>query len=131
MGPIGRFFRGESTSEVGLTAGLRRDVWTAMQPDLRVLNAAIRDGNRQLADAAPQAQAFAIAALSPALPDEAAPGHLPPDRQSDGDLDLARRPDRARRRADGAVAVARRAPPAGRRASTPPGSGASSRASLI
>ena len=27
-GPVGRFYKGESTSEVGLRAGLRRDLWT-------------------------------------------------------------------------------------------------------
>ncbi len=64
MGPIGRFFGGESTSEVGLKAGLRRDVWTAMQPDLSVLEPGIRAGNRQLADVGPRAQAFAIAFLA-------------------------------------------------------------------
>jgi cytochrome c-type biogenesis protein CcmF len=60
MGPIGRFFGGESTSEVGLKAGFKRDVWTALQPDLSVLKPGIRAGNRQLAEAGPRAQAFAI-----------------------------------------------------------------------
>jgi cytochrome c-type biogenesis protein CcmF len=64
MGPIGRFFRGESTSEVGLDSNLRRDFWTAMQPDLRVLGRGIREGNRQLAEAGPRAQAVAIAFLA-------------------------------------------------------------------
>jgi cytochrome c-type biogenesis protein CcmF len=34
LGPLGRYFDGEATSEVGLAAGLRRDVWTAVQPDV-------------------------------------------------------------------------------------------------
>jgi cytochrome c-type biogenesis protein CcmF len=34
-GTLGRWFEGESTSEVGLRAGLRRDVWTAVEPDLQ------------------------------------------------------------------------------------------------
>ena len=29
LGPVSRFFEGEATSEVGLRAGLRRDVWSA------------------------------------------------------------------------------------------------------
>ena len=33
LGPISRFFEGEATSEVGLRAGLRRDVWTAISPE--------------------------------------------------------------------------------------------------
>jgi cytochrome c-type biogenesis protein CcmF len=64
MGTLGRFFRGESTSEVGLRSGFARDVWTAMQPDLRVLNAPIREANRRFADASPRVQGILIAALS-------------------------------------------------------------------
>ena len=64
MGPLGRFFRGESTSEVGLDGGVTRDVWTAMQPDLRVLNRPIREGNRLARDLPPEAQAVMIAALT-------------------------------------------------------------------
>ena len=64
MGTLGRFFRGESTSEVGLRSGFSRDVWTAMQPDLRVLNAPIREANRRFADASPRVQGILIAALS-------------------------------------------------------------------
>jgi cytochrome c-type biogenesis protein CcmF len=64
MGPIGRFFRGESTSEVGLRTGVRRDIWTAMQPDLRVLSRGIRTGNRVLRDASPRQQALWIAVLA-------------------------------------------------------------------
>jgi cytochrome c-type biogenesis protein CcmF len=33
-GPISSYFEGEATSEVGLEAGLRQDLWTAVQPDL-------------------------------------------------------------------------------------------------
>jgi cytochrome c-type biogenesis protein CcmF len=34
-GTLARWFRGESTSEVGLDSSLRRDVWTAVEPDLK------------------------------------------------------------------------------------------------
>jgi len=34
-GTLGRWFEGESTSEVGLRADLRRDVWTVVEPDLQ------------------------------------------------------------------------------------------------
>ena len=34
LGPISRFFEGEATSEVALTAGLRRDFWAAVGPDI-------------------------------------------------------------------------------------------------
>jgi len=73
MGVIGRFFRGESTSEVGLATGLKRDVWTAMQPDLRFLNPSIREGNRVFADLPPRAQAIAIVALTRRYLDHAPP----------------------------------------------------------
>ena len=96
MGPLGRFFRGESTSEVGLDGGLTRDVWTAMQPDLRVLNPAIREGNRLARDLPPEAQAVMIAALSQRYVRQRAAGDVPADREPDGDVDLDRRADRAR-----------------------------------
>jgi cytochrome c-type biogenesis protein CcmF len=64
MGTFGRFFRGESTSEVGLEPGATRDIWTAVQPDLRVLNAPLREANRRFADAPGDVQALVIAALS-------------------------------------------------------------------
>jgi cytochrome c-type biogenesis protein CcmF len=62
-GAIGRYFMGESTSEVGLKAGAGGDLWTAFQPDLSSLNPAIVRGNRELADLPPQAQGVAILAL--------------------------------------------------------------------
>jgi cytochrome c-type biogenesis protein CcmF len=37
LGPTGRYFDGDATSEVGLRAGLRRDVWTAVEPDIGVM----------------------------------------------------------------------------------------------
>jgi cytochrome c-type biogenesis protein CcmF len=63
-GPIGRYFMGDSTSEVGLKTGGGGDLWTAFQPDLSVLNPAISRGNRQLANLPPDAQGLAIIALA-------------------------------------------------------------------
>ena len=34
-GPVSRYFEGEATSEVGLHAGLRRDLWTVVSPDVQ------------------------------------------------------------------------------------------------
>jgi cytochrome c-type biogenesis protein CcmF len=62
-GAIGRFFDGESTSEVGLRSGLRRDVWTAIQPDLGPLRKLIADADRRFATASPNVQALVIAGL--------------------------------------------------------------------
>ena len=63
-GPIGRYFMGESTSEVGLRSKASGDLWTAFQPDLSVLNPDIKRGNRQLAGLPPAAQELAILALA-------------------------------------------------------------------
>ena len=63
-GAIGRYFMGESTSEVGLKPSAGGDLWTAFQPDLSVLNPDIVRGNRMLAKVGPQAQGIAILALA-------------------------------------------------------------------
>jgi cytochrome c-type biogenesis protein CcmF len=62
-GPIGRFFDGESTSEVGLRAGVRRDVWTAIQPDIGPLRRLIDDANNRFATSSPNVQALVVAGL--------------------------------------------------------------------
>jgi cytochrome c-type biogenesis protein CcmF len=63
-GPIGRYFMGESTSEVGLKTGAGGDLWTAFQPDLSSLNPDITRGNRQLANVGPVGQGIAIDVLA-------------------------------------------------------------------
>ena len=39
QGLIGRFFNGEADSNVGLHAGLTKDIWTVVNPDLTPLQA--------------------------------------------------------------------------------------------
>src|SRR3954451_17264408 len=46
LGPVSRFFEGEATSEVGLRAGLRRDIWSAITPNIRDLQRRIAEGDR-------------------------------------------------------------------------------------
>jgi cytochrome c-type biogenesis protein CcmF len=46
LGPVSRFFEGEATSEVGLQAGLRRDVWVSVAPDTRRLDPRVKEGDR-------------------------------------------------------------------------------------
>jgi cytochrome c-type biogenesis protein CcmF len=46
LGPISRFFEGEATSEVGLKAGWRRDIWTAIAPDIGALRPRIEEGDK-------------------------------------------------------------------------------------
>jgi cytochrome c-type biogenesis protein CcmF len=64
LGPVGRYFDGQATSEVGLRAGLRRDLWMAIEPDLGPLQGIIREADRRFADARPDVQAFVIAAVA-------------------------------------------------------------------
>jgi cytochrome c-type biogenesis protein CcmF len=64
LGPVGRYFDGQATSEVGLRAGLRRDLWMAVEPDLGSLQPIIRDADRRFANARPDVQAFLIAAVA-------------------------------------------------------------------
>jgi cytochrome c-type biogenesis protein CcmF len=63
-GAIGRYFMGESTSEVGLKSSGGGDLWTAFQPDVSVLIPDIRRGNDLLANAGSTAQGIAIIALA-------------------------------------------------------------------
>jgi cytochrome c-type biogenesis protein CcmF len=49
LGPIGRFFEGDATSEVGMKAGLRRDLWTAMSPDISKMRPIIDKGDKAFA----------------------------------------------------------------------------------
>jgi cytochrome c-type biogenesis protein CcmF len=45
LGPVSRYFEGEATSEVGLRAGLRRDFWSVMSPNVEPLQKVIRRGD--------------------------------------------------------------------------------------
>ncbi|HEV8152160.1 MAG TPA: heme lyase CcmF/NrfE family subunit [Solirubrobacteraceae bacterium] len=52
FGPLGRFFEGESVSEVGMRAGALRDFWTAVQPDIGELRPLIDEGDKVFEGAA-------------------------------------------------------------------------------
>jgi cytochrome c-type biogenesis protein CcmF len=64
MGPIGRYFSGEATSEVDLRWGLDRDLWLAVQPDLRALKGPIREANRRFRESSLDVQGLVIAAIA-------------------------------------------------------------------
>ena len=64
LGTVGRFFEGESTSEVGLRAGLRRDLWTAVSPDVGALKPFIDEADRRFANAPPRVQALLVGTLA-------------------------------------------------------------------
>ncbi|MBA2346725.1 MAG: heme lyase CcmF/NrfE family subunit, partial [Solirubrobacterales bacterium] len=57
MAPIRSAFEGEATSEVALDAGLRRDIWTAVAPDLSGIRSEIDNRDKVLVEAARQAGA--------------------------------------------------------------------------
>jgi cytochrome c-type biogenesis protein CcmF len=63
FGRIGRFFNGDSTSELGLRASLTRDIWTAAQPDLTAVEPMIQDANHRFPNASPQLEGFMVAAI--------------------------------------------------------------------
>jgi cytochrome c-type biogenesis protein CcmF len=60
FGRIGRFFEGDSTSELGLQSGVGRDIWTAVQPDLTPVGRYIRDANRRYPDANAALEGFLV-----------------------------------------------------------------------
>jgi cytochrome c-type biogenesis protein CcmF len=49
LGVLGRFFEGEATSEVGMKAGINRDLWTAMSPDISKMRPLIDKGDKAFA----------------------------------------------------------------------------------
>jgi len=66
-GALSRYFEGESTSEVGLRSGLRRDLWTVVSPNLSTLTPIARRGDRVFSQAAALPRAERAAALGEAL----------------------------------------------------------------
>jgi cytochrome c-type biogenesis protein CcmF len=62
-GPFSGVFDGESTSEVDLRWGARQDFWVAVQPDLRNVQAAIREADTKFGDAGPRTQGIVTMAI--------------------------------------------------------------------
>ncbi|HEX8075523.1 MAG TPA: cytochrome c-type biogenesis CcmF C-terminal domain-containing protein [Thermoleophilaceae bacterium] len=62
-GRYGAYFMGETTSEVDVTWGLKRDVWTSMVPDTAFLNRRIAEANRKLSRLPPRMDAVIVAQL--------------------------------------------------------------------
>ena len=63
LGTTGRFFDGESTSEIDIDTSAMRDVWAAVQPDIQVLRAAIEEADRRFANPSPETQLVILSAL--------------------------------------------------------------------
>lgn len=62
-GIVGRYFNGPQTSEIGLRASAVRDVWVAAQPDLAVLEEAVKEGARRFGGSSVETQTVIVAAL--------------------------------------------------------------------
>ncbi len=63
-GPVGRYFDGDATTEVGLQAGLRRDIWTAVQPDIGAMQRMIDGIDRRFPLAQGDTQGFLLTAVA-------------------------------------------------------------------
>jgi cytochrome c-type biogenesis protein CcmF len=63
LGRIGRFFNGDSTSELGLRPSLTRDIWTAAQPDISPIQPMIRKANRRFPNANSRLEGFVVASI--------------------------------------------------------------------
>ena len=64
LGPVGRYFDGEATSEVGMRAGLRRDIWTAVQPDISAMRSMIDGLDKRFPLASGRSKGLLLAALA-------------------------------------------------------------------
>ena len=65
-GPVGKFFEGEATSEIGLHAGVMRDFWAAYQPDQESIRKVVVALDERLKNAPAEQQmraAFGLAAF--------------------------------------------------------------------
>jgi cytochrome c-type biogenesis protein CcmF len=64
LGPVGRYFNGEATSEVGMRAGLRRDIWTAVQPDIGDMQSMIDGLDKRFPLATGRSEGLLLAAVA-------------------------------------------------------------------
>jgi cytochrome c-type biogenesis protein CcmF len=64
QGPVGSLVGGEATSHVGLKAGLTRDVWSAVEPDVNALQPLIDKGNLVVPPAHPEVAFIVLAAIA-------------------------------------------------------------------
>jgi cytochrome c-type biogenesis protein CcmF len=64
FGPIGRYFEGEATSEVGLESGVERDIWTAVEPNIDSFGPMIDGMDRRFPLANGAAQGLLLNALA-------------------------------------------------------------------
>ncbi|MFL5838052.1 MAG: cytochrome c-type biogenesis CcmF C-terminal domain-containing protein, partial [Solirubrobacteraceae bacterium] len=63
-GPVSQYFDGDSTTEVGLQAGLKRDIWTAVQPDVGAMQRMISGIDKRFPLAQGDTQRFLLDAIA-------------------------------------------------------------------
>jgi cytochrome c-type biogenesis protein CcmF len=63
-GSIGRYFEGESNSEIDTRWGLLGNFWTAIEPDIAGIEHPINVANKKFPNATPDEQALILAALA-------------------------------------------------------------------
>ena len=110
-GPIGRYFEGEATSEVGLKSGAGEDFWAAFSPTSSRSRTTSIAATRQLADIPPAGPGTRDRRAGGGVRRGPAARDLPGDRQPARLLALDRRADRARRRRLRDLALLRGPPP--------------------
>ena len=113
QGSVGHLIGGQAVSHISMSAGLTRDVWTAIAPDISTpaLQRIVTIGNRTLP---PEEAEVAIGLLAREYLKAPPPAQFHFIVSPLGHVDLDRRPDRLRRRADRDLAGAERgAPPRG------------------
>jgi len=64
QGPIGSLIGGEATSHVGLKAGLRQDIWSAIEPDIATLQPLIDRGNKVVPPTHPEVAFVVLEAIA-------------------------------------------------------------------
>ena len=64
QGSVGQLIGGEATSHVSMRAGLRRDLWSAIQPDIGALQPLVDGGNRVVPSVRPDLGLVALAAIA-------------------------------------------------------------------
>ena len=111
QGSVGHLIGGQAVSHISMSAGVTRDVWTAIAPNIGTARVAADRHGRQPHAAAGRGRG-GDRLPGARLPEGPAAGAVPLHRLAARDVDLDRRPDRVRRRPDRDLAGAeRRAPP--------------------
>ena len=64
LGPVGRYFNGNAETQVGLRAGLTRDLWAAINPDLTSFQPMISVADRRFAGAGPRLLGFLVSTIA-------------------------------------------------------------------